>query len=357
MLTVLHYTGYTSDGGGIISVIRALCGEKQFRVVHGVSGSAAWHTSTGPGIWTGPAIEGEKIGWANFWRARRVARAVQQWLHEEPDRVYHGHTRAGLLVGLWLQWMGERRVVVSVHCYGRHRWFYRRAAGWLGGRLFWLTPEMGRYYGVPTTGWTQCVPGGVPAEYFTITPAAPVPGRLRLGGAGMLVRWKGWNLVLEALALLPADIRAEINFEHIGSSIKEPDSQDFAAELLQLTASLGITDRVVWRGPEPSAHRLLSRVDLLVVPSHQEPYSMILQEALAAGVPVLAADSGGPLDVVRPAENGWLFPDGDARALAGVLEAQVRSRAWAALDRTAIRRTARPASVAAAEWSAIYGRL
>ena len=74
-------------------------------------------------------------------------------------------------------------------------------------------------------------------------------------------------------------------------------------------------------------------------------------------MPVLAVDTGGPLDVVRPAENGWLFPDDDAQALAGVLEAQVRTGAWAALDRARIRRTARPASAAAAAWAAIYGRL
>ena len=357
MLTVLHYTGYTSDGGGIISVIRALSGEKQFRVVHGVSESAAWHASTHPEIWTGPAIDGEKIGWANFWRARRVAHAVRQWLHEEPGRVFHGHSRAGLLVGLWLQWMGERRVVVSVHCYGRQRWFYRHAAGWLSGRLFWLTPAMGRYYGIPTAGWSQCMPGGVPAEYFSISPVAPAPGRLRLGGAGMLVRWKGWNLVLEALALLPADLRAQITFEHIGSAINEPDSQACAAELLQLTASLGVADRVFWRGPEPSAHRLLSGVDLLVVPSRQEPYSMILQEALAAGVPVIAAASGGPLDVVNEGQNGWLFRDGDARALAGVFEHLVRMRDWSKLNQATIRQSARRASDVAARWAAVYAQL
>ena len=37
MITVLHYTGYTAERGGIVSVIRALHGEKLFRVVHGVS--------------------------------------------------------------------------------------------------------------------------------------------------------------------------------------------------------------------------------------------------------------------------------------------------------------------------------
>ena len=357
MITVLHYTGYTAERGGIVSVIRALHGEKLFRVVHGVSAGEVPSDPAGPERWRGPAIAGEKISHGNLWRARAVALAVRGWLQAEPGRVFHGHSRAGLLVGLWLLWFGERRVVVSVHCYGRRRWFYRWAAHRLGPQLFWLTPEMRRYYGVVGTGWPQCVPGGVPEDFFAITPAAPMPGRLRLGGAGMLVRWKRWDLVAEALALLPGDIRAQITFEHIGAATDEPDSQACAAQLRSAAARLGVAENMTWRGQENSSHRLLSAVDLLVVPSHREPYSMIIQEALAAGVPVLAAASGGPLDVILPGKNGWLFRDGDARALADELARQVRERAWTALDRAEIRRSARPARAAAVAWAEIYGRL
>lgn len=356
MFTVLHYTGYRDERGGIVAVIRALHETGRFRCVHGVS-PGFWAGGSPLEIWTGPDIAAEKIGPASFWRARTVALAVRAWLAAEPGRIFHGHSRAGLLVGLWLHWLGERRVVVSVHCYGRQRWFYRGAAHWLGTQLFWLTPEMRRYYGMTDAGWSQCVPGGVPSDCFAVTPPAPVPGRLRLGGAGMLVRWKRWDLVLEALSLLPVEIRSQITFEHIGAAINEPDSQACAAELCRLTSTLDVTDCVIWNGPEASSHRLLSAVDLLVVPSHHEPYSMILQEALAASVPVLAAASGGPLDLVRTGENGWLFPDGDPRALAVALETQVRTRAWTGLDSATIRQTARSARDAAAEWSAIYKQL
>jgi glycosyltransferase involved in cell wall biosynthesis len=352
-MTVLHYTGYTHEQGGIVSVIRALRNTGAFRVFHGVSEGFSARGAVELERWIGPRIAGEKITPLNIWRARCVALTVRGWLRESPDRVFHGHSRAGLLVGLWLLRLGERRLVVSVHCYGRQRWFYRWAARRFGDRLFWLTPAMRSYYGLPGAGWDQCLPGGVMEN-----PGSPVrmePGRLRLGGAGLLVEWKRWDLVLTALARLPADCRGRISFEHIGGPDETDESQACVRTLQKLTARHDMADNVRWCGPEPSSRRLLAEIDVLVVPSHNEPYSMILQEALAAGVPVLASASGGPLDVVKPGVNGWFFRDGDAEALAEVLQGWLRVPP--AIDRDAIRRSARLATDVAARWREVYGRL
>jgi len=355
--TVLHYVGYDDDEGGIVSVVRALAAAGRFECVLGLNAGGRQLRSPPLPAREFPRLAGDTIGPLNFWRARAVAVAVREWLREDDRRVFHGHSRAGLLVGLWLHRMGERRVIVSVHCYGRQRWFYRWAARRLGPRLFWLTPEMRRYYGVEGRDWERCLPGGVTGDFFALTPAVPVPGKLRLGGAGLLVRWKHWELVPAALALLPAEIRSQVTFEHIGAATSRPDSQAFAAELRQLAVANGVAENISWRGAEPSSHRLLSAVDLVVVTSHREPYSMIIQEALAAGVPVLATASGGPLDVVVPGKNGWLFREGDARAFAAALEQQVRTRAWTVLDRAAIRETARSAGAVAGDWGKVYEKL
>ena len=68
-------------------------------------------------------------------------------------RIFHGHSRAGLLVGLWLRLFGGERVVVSVHCHGRQKWFYRWAALVLGERMVWLTPAMKAHYDVGARTW------------------------------------------------------------------------------------------------------------------------------------------------------------------------------------------------------------
>ena len=351
-ITVLHYTGYDDDRGGIVAVIRALAETGQFACVLGANAGCVQNQTPPLPLQALPPLDGEIISFHNFRRARKTAGAVREWLRADPRRVFHGHSRAGLLVALWLHWLGERRVVVSVHGYGRQRWFYRWAARRLGGRLYWLSPAMRDYYGVAGQAWDQCVPGGVPDRFARLGRVAPEPGKLRLGGAGALVRWKRWQLVGEALALLPSEIRPGVSFEHIGSAPPDADSAAYAADLAR-TGMPGVT----WRGAEPSSDRLLQGIDLYVVAAHAEPFSMAMQEALAAGVPVVAADSGGARDLIVPGKNGWLFRDGDARALATLLAERLRSGDWCRLDRTAIRQSAWPAVRVAARWREIYGEV
>lgn len=354
---VLCYVGYDDDQGGIVAVVRALAAVGRFDCVLGVNSGWVGRNPAALSTLALPSIAGERINLVTAWRARKVARAVCDWLDAKPDRIFHGHSRAGLLVALWLQHWHRRRVVVSVHCYGRQRWFYRWAARRLGRRLFWLTPAMRDHYDVTGRDWEQCLPGGVPEDASTVIPAVATPGRVRLGAAGAMVRWKRWDLVLEALAVLSPTSRAQVSFEHIGAASSDPESQAYAGELRRLTGALGVAEMVRWCGPEPSAQRLLSAVDLIVVPSDHEPYSMILQEAWAAGVPVIAADSGGPRDLIRPGTNGWLFSSGQPKALAALLEQRVRTRDWARLDRATIRQSARRAGDVAEAWESVYAQL
>lgn len=342
---VLHYVGYNDDAGGIVSVVRALAEAAHFQVVLGLNRGAQQSREPTLSHAEFAPLAGETISPRNFWHARRTAQEVQMWLRAEPGRIFHGHSRGALLVALWLHAWGERRVVASVHCYGRHRWFYRWVARRLRERLFWLSPAMRSHYRVRGTGWNDCVPGGVPARFFALKPATPMPGRLRLGGVGARLRWKRWELVPAALRLLGD---AGVTFEQIGP---EPD----AAYARELRAVAG--DAVRFGPSESDATRLLQSIDVLVCASHCEPFSMAVQEALGAGVPVLAADSGGSVDLIRPDVNGWLFADGDPIALARRLSQLSTSRAWEKLDRTTLRATVRNADVVARDWVDIYTRL
>ena len=76
--------------------------------------------------------------------------------------------------------------------------------------------------------------------------------------------------------------------------------------------------------------RLMASLDLLVNPGSDETFCQVVQEALASGVPVVAAAAGGPLDLIRHGDNGWLWSGSDA----SVLAAQIDSLR---LDRVALR--------------------
>lgn len=347
-ITVLHYTGYDDDGGGIVSVVRALADAGRCACVLGLNPGALQRRNPPLPVLELPRVAGEHVTLCNFWRARGVARVVADWLRSDPKRVFHGHTRTGLLVALWLLWMGERRLVVSVHCYGRRRWFYRWAARRLGSRLFWLSPEMRAYYGVTGDGWVQCIPGGVP--FSRVQPTPGQPGRLRLGGIGAIEGLKNWAVVIEALAQLPPAEHSAVSFTHIGSG--EPR---LLAELKALATARGVAAQVAFRGPEPGPERLLAEIDALVVATRNEAFSMAMIEALAAGVPVLAADTGGACDVIREGVNGRLHRTGDPAALAAQLSE------WLAqppgFDAAAIRATAVPIKRVAAQWEQVYAQL
>ncbi len=346
--TVLHYVGYDDDRGGIVSVIRNLEAAGRFHCVLGVNAGAVQRRQPAQAALELPRLDGERISPVNLWRARAVAQAVREWLRGAPGRIYHGHSRAGLLVALWLHRWGERRVVVSVHCYGRQRWFYRWAARQLGSRLFWLSPAMKKYYRIGDDSWAQCIPGGVPLLATTRSPGAI--GRLRLGGIGALVRWKGWHTVIQALALLSPEERARVTFTHIGGG-----AEDYRAELEKLVTGSGLSEQVTFAGEEPSPARLLGQVDALVVASADEPFSMAMLEALAAGVPVLAADSGGARDLIRAGFNGELYPTGAGEELTRLLrDWLVRPSEWPTEQ---IRRTTVTQEQVAVQWTEVYTTL
>jgi glycosyltransferase involved in cell wall biosynthesis len=304
-----------------------------------------------------PRIEGEKIGVANLWRARVVAREMKNWLQADEGRVFHGHSRAGLLVALWLHYWGEKRLAVSVHCYGKQRWFYRWAAGRISGRMFWLTPAMRRYYGVSGGGWTQCIPSCFSDGMVSSTRSIS-PGLIRLAGVGALVRWKGWHYVVEALSALSTEVRARIRFRHIGSDDGSNDSQNYARELCERTETARLGGTIEWLGQQPSSLPLLAdESDCLIVASENEPFSVAMLEALHAGVPVIAADSGGATDLIATPKNGLLFKSGSAADLARVLRSLVETDALARvqIDREGLRRFSAP--VVAAQWAEVYARL
>jgi glycosyltransferase involved in cell wall biosynthesis len=318
-LTVLHYLGYDSDDGGIVSVVRALADAGQFRCVLGVNEGFAQRRTPRLEAARFSKVHGETISPANLLACRRVARECCTWLAGGPRRIVHLHSRAGMLVGWWLERMRERRAVVSVHCYGKHRWFYRYVAQRLRGRVYWLTPSMRAYYGFSGPGWAQCIPGCVPGVPQPVRQRSESETKLLLGGIGALVRWKRWDLVLQALATLSPHERQQIRFTHFGGPLEDRSSKEYASILYRTTRELGLDEVVDWAGHQPSTKSLLERVHVIATASDQEPFSIGMLEALFHGVPVLAADSGGARDVIHPPLHGWLFRSGDAISLAAAL--------------------------------------
>ncbi|AHL31843.1 glycosyl transferase [Pseudomonas brassicacearum] len=110
----------------------------------------------------------------------------------------------------------------------------------------------------------------------------------------------------EALAYLPANSQLAI----LGTGRLEQDLREQALEL-------GIADRVLLLGQVPDARRYFRAFDVFALSSDHEPFGMVLLEAMAAGVPLLATACGGAKEVVEGV--GILFPQGDAEHMAQAL--------------------------------------
>jgi glycosyltransferase involved in cell wall biosynthesis len=122
---------------------------------------------------------------------------------------------------------------------------------------------------------------------------------------------------------------------------------------------LRLDGRVLWHGPIPDAGRLFAAFDVFVLSSRTEGTPLVLFEAMAVGVPIVATCVGGVPDVVSPAEAALVRPD-DPTALAAEIRSVYRNPAAAQRRARAARaRLARAFSVPRwlDRYEAIYRRV
>jgi glycosyltransferase involved in cell wall biosynthesis len=135
-------------------------------------------------------------------------------------------------------------------------------------------------------------------------------------GAGRLVDWKGFDTLLKACSML-ADTSTAGRDWKLWLAGAGPEKKKLES-YVQLTPGLG--SKVRFWGFVDDIRPLMWASDLFVLPSHNEPFGLVLLEAMACGLPVIATSSGGPRDVVSN-DAGWFFEAGDVQALARKIEA------------------------------------
>jgi glycosyltransferase involved in cell wall biosynthesis len=164
-----------------------------------------------------------------------------------------------------------------------------------------------------------------------------VPGEVRLLCVATVTPRKGHAPLLQALAGLQA---LPWHLHCVGSLARDPVT---AARMQALAAEAGLAGRVTWHGEveDPALRSHYAAADLLVLASRHEGYGMVVAEALAAGLPVLASDAGA-LAQTLPPQAGWRVPADDVPALRAALERLITDpalrRALAAGAREAGRR-------------------
>jgi len=155
-----------------------------------------------------------------------------------------------------------------------------------------------------------------------LTPDAPL-----VAVVSRLTRLKGLETFLEAATMLKLS-HPEARFLIIGETA--PTDTAYLEVLTRLAADLGIADRVTFTGIRSDVPRLLSSVDVSVMPSHNEALSNVLLESMAAGAPTVATRVGGTPEALVDNVTGLLVAPGDARALAVAIARLLDDRQLAA---------------------------
>ncbi len=177
--------------------------------------------------------------------------------------------------------------------------------------------------GIPSAK-VSVVPCGVDLEHFTPEPpttashSAPERRyRYRLLSVGRLVPRKGSDIIIEALTRLPETELLIAGGAGSGARTPEPEHD----RLVTVAERLEVADRVrlIGQVARTDMPALLRSADLVVCSPWYEPFGIVPLEAMACGVPVVAAAVGGMLDTVVDSVTGALVPPRDPVALANVI--------------------------------------
>ena len=177
-------------------------------------------------------------------------------------------------------------------------------------------------YGVPAGALSTLADGLTADEWDPEPPQQPPPGGESgfLFGLGRAAPYKGWDDLLDALALLGRR-RPGVPHTVLAAVTDQPVTTDYQRHLADRINALGLDVTLLTRFD--SGHRALlahPALRAVVIPSRSEPFGRIPLEAYAAGAaPVVATTAGGLAEQVIDGVTGFTAPPGDAARLADAL--------------------------------------
>lgn len=255
-----------------------------------------------------------------------IASLVRFLRRERPDLIHTHVTVSGNILWRTAGWLAGIPVVNHVHIGN----YVRPASlsGRLARRIDTLTARIPRRFVVVSRrvaedllrqGYPEdrirVVPNGVKVSLFRQRNGTGGRTTPVIGCVARLCRTKGQAILLEACSRLEKKL-GEIWL--VGEDQETEGAYRIALE--DHARALGILDRVKFLGHRDDVPDLLREMDVLVLPSFDEGMPLVLLEAMACGVPVVATRVGGVDELVEDGIDGLLVPPGDVAALAEAID-------------------------------------
>jgi glycosyltransferase involved in cell wall biosynthesis len=159
-----------------------------------------------------------------------------------------------------------------------------------------------------------------------------------VGMIGHIAPIKGQEDLLRAAAIIVAQ-RGDVEFVMVGEDKSRRYENRTATE--GLIKQLKLVSKVRMLGWQDDVSDLLSTFDVFISPSRSEPFGLVILEAMASGVPIVATRSEGAIEILEDGLTGMLVPIGDSTVLAETImnfldapddRAQLSSNARRAVD-------------------------
>jgi glycosyltransferase involved in cell wall biosynthesis len=164
------------------------------------------------------------------------------------------------------------------------------------------------YYGVPS-------PPSKSEAFLKQFLTLSQPGDFNIGVFSRLEFQKGQHLVIEALKkLIVKEIPAKLYI------VGDVMSAEYNETLLTQVKTLGLEDRVVFKGFLPQPTLAMMGMDVLVLPSRNEAFGLVVIEAMRCGITVMGVNAGGVPEIIDHNQTGLLFEWDNTDQLAGQLE-------------------------------------
>jgi glycosyltransferase involved in cell wall biosynthesis len=276
----------------------------------------------------------------------RVMKQLVDLIQYDGYELVHAHTPRTAIVGRWAARRAGVPFVYHVHSPAGRDSTYR-LSNWANtaveavclrgaDRLIAVSPSLRQYMlerGIADER-VACVPNGVP-EASDAVERRPPTGTWTLGTIALFRQRKGTEVLIEALAALRSR-GLNVRLRAVGGF----ETPEYEKAMRDLAERLGLQDAIDWIGFTRDVNRELTKMDLFVLPSlFGEGLPMVVLEAMAAGVPVVASRVEGVPEAVRHRETGLLVEPRSVSQLAGAIEKFIAGEVdYSALSRGARQR-------------------
>lgn len=278
----------------------------------------------------------------------RIVKRIETLCRNEGYDLIHAHTPRTALVGRLAAQRAGVPFIYHVHSpAGRDS--TRRLLNWVNAAVEWavvrgadrlitVSPSLRDYMAARGIAAERIVyvANGVPGSSLTAERRPPA-GVWTLGAVALFRPRKGIETLLEALALLRSR-NINVRLRAVGGF----ETALYKAEVLGLAEKLDLAPAIDWIGFTRNVNRELAKINLFVLPSlFGEGLPMVVLEAMAAGLPVVASRVEGVPEAVVHRETGLLVEPGSVSQLAAAIEELIASgKNYSDLSRGARRRHA-----------------